>query len=74
MSLVSHNGRPREEERFAERPEAGLIRADFCGGIVTSGDKVSAVTAARIAFTNTAHYRDKPGRPTGAVPIWLFGR
>ncbi|MCJ2082750.1 hypothetical protein [Methylobacterium sp. J-090] len=31
-------------------------------------------TVGRIAFVNTAHYRDTPGRPTGAVPIWLFGR
>jgi hypothetical protein len=22
----------------------------------------------------TAYYRDKPGQPTKAVPIWLFGR
>lgn len=36
-------------------PEAGLIRADYCGGIVTSGGKVSAPTAARIAFTNPDH-------------------
>jgi len=61
-------------ELFGVHPEAGLIRPDFCGGIVMSGDKVSAITANRIVFVNTAHYRDTPGRPTGAVPIWLFGR
>ncbi|GJD30059.1 hypothetical protein PMNALOAF_1302 [Methylobacterium adhaesivum] len=59
---------------FGVHRHVGLIRFDYCGGVVMSGDKVSAITASRIAFVNTAHYRDTPGRPSGAVPIWLFGR
>ena len=59
---------------FGVHPEAGVIRPDFCGAIVMSDAKVSAITDRRIAFLNTAFYRDTPGRPTGAVPLWLFGR
>ncbi|KQP67605.1 hypothetical protein [Methylobacterium sp. Leaf112] len=59
---------------FGVHPEAGVVRADFCGALVMSGERVSAITENRMAFVNTAYYRDKPGRPTGAVPIWLFGR
>ncbi len=59
---------------FGVHPQVGLIRVDFCGGVVIPGDKLSALTANRIEFGDTAYYRDTPGRPTGAVPIWLFGR
>lgn len=61
-------------ELFGVHPQAGIVRPDFCGAIVISDAKVSAVTTSRIAFLNTAFYRDTPGRPSGAVPLWLFGR
>ena len=37
-------------ELFGVHPHAGIIRADFCGALVLSGEKVSAVSADRIAF------------------------
>ncbi|KQO76405.1 hypothetical protein [Methylobacterium sp. Leaf88] len=55
-------------------PQAGTIRPDFCGAMVLSGEKVSAVHTDRIAFERTTYRRDKPGRPGGAVPLWTFGR
>jgi hypothetical protein len=33
---------------------------------------VSMITSNRIAFVNTAVYRDMPARPTDAMPIWAF--
>ena len=75
--------RPRAEEAaglgwttlglFGVHPQIGLARPDSFG-VVVSGDKVSAITATRIIFVNTGYYRDTPGQPRGAVPIWLFGR
>jgi len=59
---------------FGVHPEAGAIRPDYCGALVLSDAKITAITANRMAFVNTAHYRDTPGRPSGAVPLWTFGR
>ena len=59
---------------FGVHPEAGAIRPDFCGALVLSDAPVTAITANRMAFLNTAYYRNTPGRPSGAVPLWLFGR
>jgi hypothetical protein len=53
---------------FGVRPEAGIVRSDHCSAIVMSDAKVTAGTANRIDFVNTAYYRDTPGRPSGAVP------
>jgi hypothetical protein len=61
-------------ELFGVHPEVGTIRPDFCGAMVLSGEKVSAVLPDRIAFERTTYRCDKPGRPSGAVPLWLFGR
>lgn len=55
-------------------PKNGTVRADFCGALVMSTDLVTAITEQRMQFTNTTYYRDKPGRPEGAVPLWLFGK
>ena len=55
-------------------PEAGTIRSDFCGALVLSTDLVSGITETRMRFVNTTFYRDTPGRPEGAVPLWQFGR
>jgi hypothetical protein len=61
-------------ECFGVHPQVGTIRPDFCGAMVLGGEKVSAVLDDRIAFERTTYRRDKPGRPSGAVPLWLFGR
>ena len=58
-------------ELFGVHPQAGVIRADFCGALVLSGVKVSAVAADRIAFTQTTFYRHVPGAGTG-IPVWDF--
>ena len=55
-------------------PEAGAIRVDFCGALLISTELVTAVAEQRMRFKNTTFYRDTPGRPEGAVPLWLFGR
>jgi hypothetical protein len=39
-----------------------------------STDLVSTVSEQRMRFLNTTFYRDTPGRPSGAVPLWLFGK
>jgi hypothetical protein len=35
---------------------------------------MSGIEETRIRLRNTTFYRDKAGRPSGAVPLWLFGR
>ena len=59
---------------FGVHPEAGTIRPDFCGAMVLSTERVSAITDKHMRFGNMTFYRDKPGRPNSAVPLWLFGR
>ena len=59
---------------FGVHPTAGTVRIDFFGALVMSTGLVSGVTENRMRFTNMRFYRDKPCRPTGAVPLWLFGR
>ncbi|KQP82837.1 hypothetical protein ASF57_11925 [Methylobacterium sp. Leaf117] len=61
-------------EIFGVHPEAGTIRPDFCGALVLGTEKVSGITKTQMRFVNTTFYRDTPGRPAGAVPIWVFGR
>jgi hypothetical protein len=61
-------------EVFGVHPEVGTIRPDFCGAMVLSAERVSAITDKHMRFGNMTFYRDKPGRPNGAVPLWLFGR
>jgi hypothetical protein len=45
---------------FGVHPEAGAIRPDFCGALVLSDAPITAITANRMAFLNTAFYRDTP--------------
>ncbi|MCJ2128457.1 hypothetical protein MKK51_06300 [Methylobacterium sp. E-045] len=59
---------------FGVYPSLGVIRSDFCGAMVLSGDLVSKVEADFIRFERTRCFRDVPGRPTGAVPIWAVKR
>jgi hypothetical protein len=61
-------------EVFGVHPEVGTIRPDFCGAMVLSAERVSAITDTHMQVGNMTFYRDKPGRPSGAVPLWLFGR
>lgn len=61
-------------ELFGVHPQVGTIRPDFCGAMVLSAERVSAITDRHMRFGNMTFYRDKPGRPNGAVPLWLFGR
>ena len=61
-------------ELFGVHPQVGTIRPDFCGAMVLSAERVSAITDKHMRFGNMTFYRDKPGRPNGAVPLWLFGR
>lgn len=42
--------------------------------MVLSAERVSAITDKQMRFGNMTFYRDKPGWPSGAVPLWLFGR
>jgi hypothetical protein len=55
-------------------PEAGTIRPDYCGEVIMGAKAVSAITETRMRFVNTTYYQDTPGRPTGGVPLWQFGR
>ena len=42
--------------------------------MMLSAERVSAITDKHMRFGNMAFYRDKPGLPSSAVPLWLFGR
>lgn len=55
---------------FGAHPDLGVIRSDFCGAMVLSGDLVSEVHPDFIRFERTRFFRTIPGRPAGAVPIW----
>ncbi|KQP60605.1 hypothetical protein [Methylobacterium sp. Leaf108] len=60
------------EQLFGVDPSHGVIRVDFCGAMVLSGEIVSKVEANAIAFEKGTYRRDNPGRPDGAVAIWAF--
>ena len=47
---------------FGVHPEAGIIRPDYCGALVMSDVKVTAITANQITFVNTLYHRDTPGK------------
>lgn len=59
---------------FGVHPDNGVIRSDFCGAMVLSGDMVSAVEENAIVFQRTRYYRNTIGKPAGAVPIWAVKR
>lgn len=56
---------------FGVHPQHGTVRTDWCGALMLSGNKATAVDAQRVTFGNTSAYRDTLGAPTG-VPIWEF--
>ena len=57
---------------FGVHPELGVLRSDFCGALVLSGEKASGVESNRILFQRTHYLRDVPGVPSGGVPLWAF--
>lgn len=61
-------------EIFGVHPEVGTVRPDFCGAQVLGAERVSEIAETRMQFVNTTYYRNTPGRPTGAVPLWRFGQ
>ena len=61
-------------ELWGVHPQVGTIRVDYCGGMTMGTSHVTGITKDRILAAHTTYYRDRPGRPTGAVPLWLFGR
>lgn len=59
---------------FGVHAELGVLRSDFCGVLVLSGEKVSGVEPNRLLFQRTHYRRDVPGVPIGGVPLWIFKR
>ncbi|KQQ39127.1 hypothetical protein ASF58_22815 [Methylobacterium sp. Leaf125] len=59
---------------FGVHPEAGTIRPDYCGALIIGAEPVSAITETRMRFANTTFYRNTPGKPTGGVSLWQFGK
>ena len=62
-------------ELFGVHPEVGTIRPDFCGA--HDAQRLSACPRSpdkHMRLREHAFYRDKPGLPSSAVPLWLFGR
>ena len=59
---------------FGVHPELGVLRSDYCGALVLSGEPVSDVEENRILFQRTHYRRDVEGVPLGGVPLWAFGR
>lgn len=42
--------------------------------MVLGTERVSGIDENRMRFVNTTYYRSMPGRPSGAVALWTFGR
>ena len=61
-------------ELFGVHPELGVLRPDYCGALVLSGEEVSGVEPNRILFQRTHYRRDMAGVPSGGVPLWAFKR
>lgn len=57
---------------FGVHPFLGVVRSDYCGALVLSGEKPSGVEPDRILFQRTHYRRGVPGVPTGSVPLWSF--
>ena len=55
-------------------PSLGVLRSDYCGALVLSGEKVSGVEPNRLLFQRTHYSRDVLGVPSGGVPLWAFKR
>ncbi|MGW5960937.1 hypothetical protein [Methylorubrum thiocyanatum] len=58
-------------ELFGVHPEHGTLRVDWCGVMITGGQKAIGIESDRIPFGNVSGYRNTPDMPTG-LPIWEF--
>ena len=58
---------------FGVHPAVGVVRVDYCGALMISGERVRAIESDKIRFGMTTYYRNLPGRPVG-VPVWEIGR
>jgi hypothetical protein len=56
---------------FGVHPEHGTLRVDYCGALMVAGKRATGVHADRVAFEQTAAYRNTPGKVWGP-PIWEF--
>lgn len=56
---------------FGVHPQHGTLRTDWCGALMLSGRKATAIDARCVTFGNTGAYRDTLGAPQG-MPIWEF--
>ncbi|GJE31530.1 hypothetical protein [Methylobacterium oxalidis] len=56
---------------FGVHPTAGTIRADHCGSLMLSGQKVIGLSADEMKKGLVTYYRNTPGRPVG-IPVWEF--
>ena len=59
-------------ELFGVHPSLGVLRSDYCGALVLSGEKVSGVELNRLLFQRTHYRRDVPGVPSEGRPLWTF--
>ncbi|MEG9501384.1 MAG: hypothetical protein MIN69_05885 [Methylorubrum extorquens] len=56
---------------FGVHPQHGTLRIDWCGVMITGGNKAVGIEPNRILFGNVSGYRNTPGAPTG-MPVWEF--
>jgi hypothetical protein len=61
------------EELFGLHPEHGTLRVDYCGVLMVSGSKATAVEPTRIVFDRGSGYRTKQGQLWG-IPVWEFAK
>jgi hypothetical protein len=53
---------------FGVHPQHGTLRIDWCGVMITGGNKAIGIEPNRILFGNVSGYRNTPGTPA-AIPI-----
>ena len=66
--MSSQEGAWTTEQLFGVDPTYGVIRLDYYGALVFSGETVSGVEVDYIRFERTHYHRDVPGAMIG-VPI-----
>ncbi|GJD93978.1 hypothetical protein [Methylobacterium iners] len=59
-------------ELFGVHPTLGVLRSDYCGALVLSGETASGIEPDRILFQRTHYRRNVPGQPTDGVALWAF--
>ncbi|MCJ2107833.1 hypothetical protein MKK70_21130 [Methylobacterium sp. E-041] len=58
---------------FGVHPTVGVVRVDYCGGLMINARRVEAIGDTWIRYGNQTFRRDRPGRPIG-VPVWEAAR